>query len=87
MNVNVIENRDLLHPKWVAEVTAFMQPQQIDNPSVDGTAIKLPAPCLLFAHDGIDSRMMFKHDAHQGKSVFQSVYELWASTANVSDFI
>ena len=63
MNVDAIENRDLLHPKWPAEVTAFMQSQQIDNLNVDGTAIKLPVPCLLFAHDGIDSRMMFKHDA------------------------
>ena len=87
MNVEAMENRDLLHPKWATEVTTFMQPQQTDNLSVDGTAIEIPVPCLLFAHDGIDSRMLFKHDAHQGKSVFQSVYELWAGTANVSDFI
>ena len=50
MNVDAMENRDLLHPKWAAEVTAFMEPQQMDNLSIDGTAIEIPAPCLLFAH-------------------------------------
>ena len=40
MNVEAMENRDLLHPKWAVEVTAFMQPQQVDNLSVDGTAIE-----------------------------------------------
>ena len=50
MNVDAMENIDLLHPKWAAEVMAFMQPQQTDNLSVDGMAIEIPALCLLFAH-------------------------------------
>ena len=43
MNVDAMENRDLLHPKWAAEVTAFMQPQQIDNLSahLDGSLQQL----------------------------------------------
>ena len=36
----------------------------------------VPVPCILFAHNGIDSRTVFASDGHAGKSVYKTAYEM-----------
>ena len=42
-----------------------------------GSLVKVPVVCILFAHSGIDSRMMLQNSTHAGKSMYYAVHDLW----------
>ena len=48
---------------------------------------QVQVPASLFAHGDINSRMMFKEDHHDGKSVANRVCELWISRDSISCII
>ena len=45
----------------------------------------VPVPLLRWTHSGIDSRMMFAHDAQEGRSVYETTDQLWRGVITARD--
>ena len=49
-----------------------IEPVPYDTSIEDAWKEWIPAPCICFSHGGIDSRVIFKHDAHGAHSVYET---------------
>ena len=75
----------LLHPPWAANLESFAS--KIKHFKNGGSILEnVPVPCLLFAHGGIDSRLMFGHEDFVGKSVYNTVHEAWMKRSIIHEF-
>ena len=45
----------------------------------------VPVPCLRFAHDGLDTRMIFRHDGRGGHSLYETFDELFQGECTAAD--
>ena len=59
---------------WANEVNLFMT--KVHNFKTNESKEMVPVPCILFADNGIDSRIRFASDGHAGKSVYETAYEM-----------
>ena len=46
----------------------------VEQLMTNGGEVGVPVTALLYAHDGIDSRMMCAHDQHEGKAVLEGMH-------------
>ena len=45
----------------------------------------IPVPLLRWTHSGIDSQMIFAHDAREGRSVYETTNQLWRGEITTRD--